>query len=107
MNEKYLKTNSSIQQKEKGEPREQNMERIGQNMFGIEDYMDTSGTCQDGLCQPCDYKKYVTYITVGKTGLPGEFCIFCFPFWGFEFTLCKLVPQWTQCLVTVISGGAI
>jgi len=102
-----LRTNVSIGLQESGGPAKQKMARIGEDMFGIPGYMDTSGSCDEGVLQPCEYTKYLTYTTVASTGLPGELCIFCFPFWGCEFTFCKVLPQWGQVLATCVSGGAV
>ena len=102
-----LKVNSSLQAQETGGPATQNMARVGEDFFGIENYMDTSGSFEEGMCQPCNYKKYLTYTLVASTGLPGEACIFCGPFWGFEFVCLKILPQWATCLASMASGGAV
>jgi len=93
-------------QKTLGSPEKQEFGRFSDNMFGINNYMDTSGSCEDGFFQPCAYKKYLTYTAVASTGLPGEVCFLC-PFWMFEFTFCKVIPQWALCLGTIISGGGV
>ena len=100
-----LKLNVFHKARESG-PVAQKMERVG-SFGGIDGYMDTSGEFAEGVCQPCQYTKYLTYNTVASTGLPGEACIFCFPFWGFEFVCLKVLPQWSTCLGTCIQNGLV
>lgn len=102
-----LNTNATLQLQETGGPAVQNMARIGEDMFGIPGYMDTSGQFTGGICQPCEYEKYLTYKLINDATGYGPVCIFCGPCWGFELVFLKTLPQWSTCLATWISGGAV
>tara|TARA_B110000211_G_scaffold75799_1_gene88733 strand:+ start:668 stop:1003 length:336 start_codon:yes stop_codon:yes gene_type:complete len=102
-----LRTNTSIKLQETGGPAQQKMARIGEDMFGIPGYMDSSGQFSDGICQPCEYEKYLTYKLINDATGVGAACVLFFPCWGFELMVCKILPQWSTCLVTTCSGGAV
>ena len=102
-----LKLNASIELGEKGGPAIQRMARIGEDMFGIPGYMDSSGEFSEGICQPCEYKKYLTYKLVNDATGVGAACVIFFPCWGFELMVCKILPQWSTCIGSACQNGLV
>jgi hypothetical protein len=103
-----LSVNSTIQMKETGGPTPQKMARIGEEWFGIEHYIDTSGfDFKEGVFYWCPwhYDRYLTYQTAKSVTGNGALGIVCVPCWGAEAS-CKCLAQWSSVFASCFEACA-